>query len=282
MVAFEQTLTHYFADSGAQFNDPVTSDIKLKLSDGTILHLHKKILSRSPYFRSMIADEFKESKQAEFVLVDENKDVLIDLLKYLYQNELEITNLNVLGVFSLAQKYHIEPFLPLMARIHLWMRSCVWELSQSKEGDSIDLETLNTLMEIATMLKEKYLIQNIYSYVFLSMNQYVISKNNITADQFEERKIFLKQHGHLLEYYNGIFAPSLASFAYEWLPNLKRIKWTYDQFPECSLENYVDATISLKAKITLRITHKQMEELKTKSPAAYAKLRSSVLSFDFG
>ena len=67
-------------------------DVKLVV-DGDVIPAHKNVLSAaSPYFRSMILGEFKESKSDEISLEGMTQTALLNILNAIYTKELKLTN----------------------------------------------------------------------------------------------------------------------------------------------------------------------------------------------
>ena len=53
------------------------------------LHLHKLFLCRSPYFKKMLASNFKEGIEGVIDFAEFNKDAIFDIMGYLYTDRLD-------------------------------------------------------------------------------------------------------------------------------------------------------------------------------------------------
>lgn len=214
IVQFEKSVNPYIVD-GLQFNDPKSWDFKLTLPDGTILHLHKKILSSSGYFGALLGERFREAGKNELLISDSEFEPQLfkKMIQYLYDNQLKIED-DVLAILAFAEKYSFEPILPIKARVLHWIDSIFTFDSNNFAGlfnkvpaDDLGLQELNGLFEFVKTLNYKKLMQKILSYAFTSINVYLYlsyraRSPSITQEQFEARKTFLRQYGTHLRSYN--------------------------------------------------------------------------------
>lgn len=98
------------------FNNPLMSDVKFVVSDSeaiepdsTEIHIpvHKFVLAiSSPVFYAMFYGEMAEKKK-EIELPDTNSASLLELLRFIYCDEVNLTSGNILGVMYLAKKYMV-------------------------------------------------------------------------------------------------------------------------------------------------------------------------------
>ncbi|XP_068731466.1 BTB/POZ domain-containing protein 6-B-like [Montipora capricornis] len=114
-----QTEKRSIRERAAQLiNNPLMSDIKFVITDsssmdkkdkGTI-HAHKFLLSLgSPVFRAMFYSSMADTRE-EIPLDDCDPRSFLDLLRYLYSDELHLTSGNVFELLYLSKKY-LVPFL---------------------------------------------------------------------------------------------------------------------------------------------------------------------------
>ena len=95
------------------FNNSLMSDIAFVLTDpdGTQVRVpaHKLVLSiSSPVFEAMFYGELAE-KRREIELPDTELPYLLEFLRFLYCDEMDLTTDNAFGVLYLAQKYIVPP-----------------------------------------------------------------------------------------------------------------------------------------------------------------------------
>lgn len=208
IIDFEKFLTiHSKKHANFQFNDVNTHNVKLKLPNDIIMHLHREILKKSHYFKSLFDNNMKEATQSE-IFIDEPAPAFIDLLKYLYTNEVEITEENILAILILSEKYQIESKAFIKSLVYRWVFNLIIQLKNSlQEGDSISLEIWSSFLEFDQIYGDHWLSQDIYEYIILSINQYLLiekenfSNNsntqkslNITLEIFKERQSFLEKN----------------------------------------------------------------------------------------
>ena len=98
-------------DFGNLFLDPQNSDIVL-LCQGEEIRAHKLILSaRSPVFRAMLQTEMSESVKGEIRIEDSDKDVLKEMVRYMYSAKVEQDFTNYKELLVLANKYEVEELI---------------------------------------------------------------------------------------------------------------------------------------------------------------------------
>eukprot|EP01112_Ceratiomyxa_fruticulosa_P015908 TRINITY_DN4756_c0_g2_i1.p1 TRINITY_DN4756_c0_g2~~TRINITY_DN4756_c0_g2_i1.p1 ORF type:complete len:546 (-),score=92.90 TRINITY_DN4756_c0_g2_i1:93-1730(-) len=95
----------HFADL---LNNPLFSDLILKVQDGEI-YTHRAILySGSDRFKAMLANGMKESSQKEIILPHVQYRVLLVLLEYIYVGTVEIPHDLIIEVLELSDEYLVE------------------------------------------------------------------------------------------------------------------------------------------------------------------------------
>ena len=97
-----------FYDLGRCFNTDHLSDVEVALPDGRRLKCHKFVLSlRSPVFERMLSNrEFEDIRDGVITVEDINADAIEALLKYLYTDHVQESQIN-LSLFFAADKYQI-------------------------------------------------------------------------------------------------------------------------------------------------------------------------------
>ena len=95
-------------DLGNLLLDTETSDVVL-LCQGEEIRAHNLILSaRSPVFRAMLQSQMLESTRREIRIEDVDKDVLKEMLSYIYKIEVDVNFTKFEKLLVLADKYQIE------------------------------------------------------------------------------------------------------------------------------------------------------------------------------
>ena len=99
------------ADFGNMFLDPWTSDIHL-LCQGEEIAAHRVVLgARSPVFRAMFQSKMMESVKGEINIEDADKDVLKEMLRYIYSVKVEEKFEKFKELLVLADKYQVEDLI---------------------------------------------------------------------------------------------------------------------------------------------------------------------------
>jgi len=95
-------------DLGKLVNDQATSDIAFDLK-GTLIYAHRGILvARSEYFRSLLLSGMKESSSGTKVITlqEEEHSTFVEVLKYIYTNELKAASLEkAVQLLQAADRY---------------------------------------------------------------------------------------------------------------------------------------------------------------------------------
>ena len=101
------------SDLGNIFLDPQSSDIVLICQEEEI-RAHKLILSaRSPVFRAMLQTDMSERANGEIKINDADKDVLKEMVGYLYTAKVEEKFTKYKELLILANKYEVEELIKL-------------------------------------------------------------------------------------------------------------------------------------------------------------------------
>ena len=139
------------------FNNEHLSDVKFSVrgSDGEsetdrLITAHKFVLSiGSPVFEAMFYSELAETKDT-IQLPDCDYESLLELLRYLYSDEVNLSGSNVLGVLYLAKKY-IVPSLAEKCKDYL--------------QDKLDPSNVFTILPTAQKYEEKNLIDQCWKVI---------------------------------------------------------------------------------------------------------------------
>jgi len=91
-------------------NDPQFSDISFILIDGQQIRAHKNILmARAPYFKSLLTNGMKETKEKEFLINDWEPDVFKAVLRFIYCDQMAwnpATDIDRIWDIFLAGKFY--------------------------------------------------------------------------------------------------------------------------------------------------------------------------------
>lgn len=104
------------------FHEGGTGDIKLifnhtldnAFEERSTLYCHSLILTQFPYFLKMLSvtSPLREGRSREVLVTDPREDV-IEIVRFIYTSNIEITHVNVGGLVTLADKYCIDEVLEL-------------------------------------------------------------------------------------------------------------------------------------------------------------------------
>ena len=98
----------FLKDMGNLLLDTETSDVVL-LCQGEEIRVHRSILgARSPVFRAMLQSQMLESTKGEVRIEDADKDVLKEMLSYVYKIEVNANFTKFKELLVLADKYQID------------------------------------------------------------------------------------------------------------------------------------------------------------------------------
>ena len=99
------------ADFENMFLDPQNSDIVL-ICQGEQMRAHRVILSaRSPVFRAMLQTEMSENVRGEIRIEDAEKEILKEMLRYIYSAKVEETFKKFKELLVLANKYGVDELM---------------------------------------------------------------------------------------------------------------------------------------------------------------------------
>ncbi|XP_065060747.1 BTB/POZ domain-containing protein 6-like [Rhopilema esculentum] len=112
------------------FNNPLMSDVRLisgKGPDQTEIPVHKYVLAiSSPVFYAMFYGSLSNTDCKEVNIEDSDTDSLLEMLRYFYCDETQLTTENVFGTLYLAKKYVVPSLEDL----------CVVFLEQNLDADN--------------------------------------------------------------------------------------------------------------------------------------------------
>ena len=156
------------------FNSSLMSDIRFTVIDSCdnskYLHVpvHKFVLAiSSPVFYSMFYGQLHETN-AEVELPDTESKNLLEFLRFVYSDDVNLTSSNVLGVMYLAKKYIVPPLL----------KKCACFLEEQINEENV----FETLME-ARKFDQHELEERCMNIVEISTEQCLRSESIATLDQ---------------------------------------------------------------------------------------------------
>ena len=99
------------SDFEKSFLDPQFSDFVL-LCQGEEVQVHKFVLSsRSPVFAAMFQSQMSENVKGEMTIDDVEKDVLKELLRYMYSAKVDASFAKFQELLIVADKYQVEELI---------------------------------------------------------------------------------------------------------------------------------------------------------------------------
>eukprot|EP01132_Coremiostelium_polycephalum_P007480 gene7480-9191_t len=104
------TLSNFVNNIGSLYGDPTFSDIVFKLSDNSLLHAHKNILtSRCPKFKGMFSGEMLESQLKEIEIKEYQPIVFQKMIEYIYTDNLNEENVDmILNLVIISDEYLLD------------------------------------------------------------------------------------------------------------------------------------------------------------------------------
>ena len=84
------------------------SDIKLVIKKRHVIRAHKIILARCEFFDGMFNSSMREQNSKVFHINDVSFPIMIQLIKFLYTDQCEVTLDNVMSLFKAADVYGIK------------------------------------------------------------------------------------------------------------------------------------------------------------------------------
>jgi len=145
-VPREKHVNSLAADFLHLLNNPELSDITFILRDTQRCFAHKNILiSRSPYFRSLLMNGMKESFQTEITVTEWEPELFMAVLRFIYSDQVlfsTLTSNEFIWELYMAAKYYS---LDRLARL----------CEQAVISDKISIETVCLLWNTASELDSK-------------------------------------------------------------------------------------------------------------------------------
>lgn len=256
------------------FNNPLMSDIKLKV-DFETFHAHKLVLVRSSeVFERMFSSDWTDPTKQEVELVEEPEctDIFPEFLRYLYGCHIKLTLENTLPVLMLADKYNvidlrqvcicfatqnIIPKLPLKDVFHIWyqyatkcyhqrlIRACIIALSPKAD----DIISQQDWSQEWIALDKHQLIQFLKSSDLAVRNELTLFRallKWLESPKYPERaknmEVLLKE---LVEY---IRFPQMTAEQLEHLERLRVVEQYYNLFLPHLLQAYKYNALTLEAR----------------------------------
>ena len=135
----------FMSDIGNLLMDPKTSDIVM-VCQGEQIKAHRLILSaRSPVFAAMLQSDMSESVNGEIKIDDVDKDVIKEMLRYMYKVEVEDGFTKFKELLVLADKYQVEELV----------KFCGSKIVESLNKDNVfQIGTLAETHNAGDLLKE--------------------------------------------------------------------------------------------------------------------------------
>ncbi|EFC40728.1 predicted protein [Naegleria gruberi] len=112
-----------------EFNEELLSPLTSATISSSGISVHRLIMSRSPFFsRMFVTSGMMETKEKVVHLSDYSKEVMIDLLKYLYTDIIQLSPSNCLGVLVYSLMFDLTDLASCCRRmvISLLDNSTVW------------------------------------------------------------------------------------------------------------------------------------------------------------
>jgi hypothetical protein len=72
------------------------------------VYAHKVLCLRCPYFRNLLTGEYMESRATEIALPDVRHKTFLQVLEYLYSDDVEITVESAMDLFEAADRFGID------------------------------------------------------------------------------------------------------------------------------------------------------------------------------
>lgn len=165
-------------------------DLKLVFADGSVMYLHKLFLVRSQFFQKMLKkNTFKESIDSEIDFSTFKKEIVVDIMTYLYSDIVLINEENCIEVLIYSLKF----LLPVISQ---YCRRFVADYLE--EDNVIDLLKLADFYndKILSSICQRYVVDNFEvisnKAKFSSINsvlQYDLKQRHLKIEQRKEKKI---------------------------------------------------------------------------------------------
>lgn len=97
------------SDYKKMFGDESFVDFELHMSDQKVLKTHKVVLAaRSPVFYAMLKNDMQEAKEGSVNVPDFDSELMKEVLRYIYYNQVENLEEIAEKLIFAAEKYNIE------------------------------------------------------------------------------------------------------------------------------------------------------------------------------
>lgn len=105
------------SDIKKMFGEELFTDFQLETNDGEVLKAHKVILAaRSPVFFSMLSNDLEEARTGSVKILDFNRQIMKEVLRFVYQNEVENVDDIASDLIFAAEKYQLEQLKELCVK----------------------------------------------------------------------------------------------------------------------------------------------------------------------
>ena len=106
-LSFEVPPSTIISDFRAMINDPSLSDVTFMV-EGQPVYAHKLMLMRSSYFQALFLGQMKESRMDEIPINSVRRPVFIQLMEYLYTDQLKIPLNEAMELFEAADLFGVS------------------------------------------------------------------------------------------------------------------------------------------------------------------------------
>jgi len=104
---FEPSPSTLITDLKGYVNTDLLSDVRF-IVEGKIIYAHKILCLRCPYFRNLLTGEYMESRANEISIADVKHASFLQVLEYLYTDEVSITVECAMDLFEIADRFGID------------------------------------------------------------------------------------------------------------------------------------------------------------------------------
>uniref|UniRef100_A0AAG5DP93 BTB domain-containing protein n=1 Tax=Anopheles atroparvus TaxID=41427 RepID=A0AAG5DP93_ANOAO len=105
----------------AMVNNEFLSDVVFLVGpDRQRIYAHKMLLTiSSEYFYIMFFGSFVEASEKEVVLANDDPDMFLLIMRYIYSGEIDLTFENMRDIFNIAQKFMLNELITLICNFIL-------------------------------------------------------------------------------------------------------------------------------------------------------------------
>uniref|UniRef100_F1KWU4 BTB/POZ domain-containing protein 9 n=1 Tax=Ascaris suum TaxID=6253 RepID=F1KWU4_ASCSU len=204
----------YLAENiGTLYNSADCSDVMLKV-EGVVFPAHRVILAaRSEYFRALLFNGMRETRDSEVELVDTPVNGFKMLLKYIYTGKLSLSSLKeelVLDILGLAHKYG---FSELELSISEYLKAVLNVRNMCTVYDAAHLYSLRSLSDVCLNFADKHASEVLSTQGFLQLSasavELMIQRDSLCApeiDIFRAVREWVRQHPQQVEEADMILA----------------------------------------------------------------------------